>query len=77
MGSGRVVKLRDGSRGPVYGVRVEVLCPCGKRYPQMLTIGIDRPAAWCPFCLRRSHLHIRWDLSSTPREGQLVRWQGE
>ena len=65
----RLIKLREGERGPVYGVRTVLSCSCGTSFPVTLTAGVNRPAIWCPRCRRRSHLNVVWDLSGSMRGG--------
>lgn len=71
---GVVRKLRDGQKGPVYGVRTRVACSCGLHFYVTLTVGVDAPILWCPHCKSRSRLHVRWRLDGPVVEGAKVRW---
>lgn len=73
--TGEVRKLREGPQGPVFGVRAEIECSCGRRFPATLTVGVARPALWCPWCKGRSVLHIEWRVEGALREGARVAWR--
>lgn len=72
---GRVRKLREAEGRPVYGVRTRLECGCGMIFYAVLTVGVNRPVAWCPRCRSRSVLQIEWRIDGPLAEGAVVRWR--
>lgn len=70
---GTVRFLRTTDDGPVWGVRLQLRCPCGFTYGQTFIVNVDRPYTHCLRCGNRTRLRLVWSVNRPVEEGQRVR----